>query len=220
MNFKTVFVVVLVALLSAAGGILAHRSYTKAPPVTVTARIADNIVVVRTPGGMLELSTAKVDEVFDGAVPHKILGYEFDPTITQIRVPAHYTYRIRLAAEWRLLRKDDELIVIAPRLEPALPVAVDMRKMEKYASGTWSLLTGTEALDKTEREVTDRLAIKAQTPMYLDMQRGAARQTLAEFVKQWLLEQEKWQDAKGLRLRVLFADEPIRSLGPDLVPLN
>lgn len=65
--------------------------------------------MLRTPGGMLELSTLKVHETFDGTVPHEILGIELDPTITRIRVPAYYTYRIPLAAEWEVLRTGDAL---------------------------------------------------------------------------------------------------------------
>ncbi len=220
MTWKTGLVITVVAVMSAGGAILAYRSLVGPPPLTVTSRVADNVVVFRTPGGMLELSTARVDEVFDGTVPHKILGVDFDPTITQIRVPAFYTYRVPLAAEWTALRKGDQFVVVAPRLEPLLPVAVDLGKIEKYASGTWSLLTGTTALERTEREITDRLARKALSPMYLDMQRGSARRTLAEFVRRWLVEQDRWKDMRGLRLRVLFADEPIESLGPELVPLN
>lgn len=220
MKYKSGISLVLVAILSAAGSVIAYRSYTKPSPIEVSSPVAENIVVIRTPGGWLELATVKVDETFDGQVPHEILGMSFDPTITRIRVPAFYTYRIRLAAEWKILEKGKEFVVIAPRLEPSLPVAVDLSKMEKYASGTWSLFTGTEALESTERQITDRLAAKALSPMYVDMQRREARQTLAEFVKRWLMEQSKWQDMKGLPLRVLFADEPIQRLGPDLVPLN
>jgi hypothetical protein len=86
--------------------------------------------------------------------------------------------------------------------------------MEKESSGLWSLFTGTTALNDLERSITSKLEQKAKSPLYINRQRDAARKTVAEFVKKWLLTQAKWNKLEGMRMRVLFQDEPMESLGP------
>lgn len=210
--------VLVVAVLLSTLGWLANRAFFTQPEVEVTSLLGEEIVVMRTRGGWLEVSTIRSTETFEGTVPHEILGIQFDPTIARIRVPAHFSYRIPLATEWKVLRKAAEFVVIAPRVEPALPVAVDLSKIQKYASGTWSLLTGTDALEQSEKQITAKLAVKAVSPAYINFQREPARRTVAEFANKWLVTQTQWKDLEGKRIRVLFADEPIESLGPQWLP--
>jgi len=46
--------------------------------------------------------------------------------------------------------RDKTFIVIAPRVKPTLPVAIDTAKLERFASGTWSLFTGAAELDRLD----------------------------------------------------------------------
>jgi len=103
---------------------------------------------------------------------------------------------------------------VAPPVKPSLPVAVDLSRLEKDVSGTWVLLpfTATDALDDLERRLTARLADKATLPAYIQMQREPARQTVAEFVRKWLVTQAQWRSTGTTRIRVLFADEPVGSI--------
>lgn len=174
----------------------------------------DEIMVMRTPGGLLEVSRIQATEVFDTRFVHTFAGIPVGETVPRIRVPAVYRYHIELAPEWRVLRTDDTFTVVAPPVQPSLPVAVDLSRIEKDVSGTWVLLpfTGEESLDDLERGITAKLAEKAALPAYIQLQREDARRTVAEFVRKWLLTQVQWRNAGNPRLRVLFADEPVGSI--------
>jgi hypothetical protein len=99
-------------------------------------------------------------------------------------------------------------------------VAVDLRKMEKNTSGTWSLFTGTQSLDATERAITTKLALKARSRAYILLQRDEARKTVAEFVRKWLVTQKQYEHVDPDRVHVFFADEAIGTMDPRVFPLN
>jgi hypothetical protein len=207
-----VWLVVLVSLgLNAA--MLWHA--LRAPERTeVQLQSPDRLEVIRTKGGLLQVSTIRSPETFQASTDHTFLGIDLGQTTTQIRVPAVFNYHIELAREWPVTVKGDTVIVIAPPVRPTLPVAIDTAKLERFAAGTWSLFTGTAELDRLQRSITQTLAVKAATPSYVQFQREAARQTVAEFARQWLLSQERFQGLPKHAVRVFFADEPITSLHP------
>jgi hypothetical protein len=109
--------------------------------------------------------------------------------------------------------RDKTLIVIAPRVKPTLPVAIDTARLERYASGTWSAFTGPSELDRLQRSISQSLAAKAALPSYIQFQREAARATVTEFVHKWMLGQERFKPTGDYKVRVFFADEPIEVLG-------
>lgn len=193
----------------------------------------DQVEVLRTEGGLLQVSTIRAPETFKAVKPHDILGFDLGATTTHIRVPATYHYHIELAREWKLrVRPDGTVIVIAPAVKPTLPVAIDTARLERQAEGRWSLFTGAREIEALERTITQTLADKAASPGYVAFQREAARQTVAEFVQRWLLTQERWKAAReaarasqaaqaggGPAVRVLFADEPIAALPESAAPV-
>jgi hypothetical protein len=180
----------------------------------VESSVGQQILVMRTRGGLLEVSSINAVEIFDRRFIYSILGVRIGETVSRIRVPATYRYRIALAPEWRVLRTSDVFIVVAPPVEPSLPVAVDLSRMEKEVSGNWILaaLTSTRDLEDLERGITAQLARKAVSPAYIRLQREHARRTVDEFVRKWLVTQVAWKLSERPRLEVLFADEPVRSI--------
>ena len=54
-----------------------------------------------------------------------MLGVPVGQTTSQIRVTAVYSYHVELAPEWKVTLRDKTFIVIAPRVKPTLPVAID-----------------------------------------------------------------------------------------------
>lgn len=84
----------LVAAASAILAVLAYRAWTAKPDVVLSSPLTDEMMVMRTQGGMLEVSRVRAREVFDASFAHEFLFVDFDPTATRIRVPAVYTYRI------------------------------------------------------------------------------------------------------------------------------
>lgn len=192
-------------------------------PSTLTSAIApiDEIVIMHTEGGLLQVSTLQTNEIFNATKLHHILGLDLGKTTTQIRVPATYTFHIALAPEWRVSVKGNEVVVIAPPVTPHLPVAIDTTRLERFAAGTWSFLTAQAELDALQRSITPMLAKKAASNSYIGLQRDHARQTVKEFVGKWLLSQTRFKDIKIKSIKVFFADEPIAILADaNVSPLN
>jgi hypothetical protein len=98
-------------------------------------------------------------------------------------------------------------------------VAIDTARIERYASGAWSLFTGAAELDRLQRSISQSLAAKAALPSYIQFQREAARTTVTEFVTKWMLGHERYKTAGDYKVRVFFADEPIEALGSAPPPL-
>ena len=138
------------------------RAQPPAPPPL--AQAVGEAVVLRTPGGRLEVAELKQVETFEVSRDHDVLGVPVGSTFSRIRVPAHYRSHVDLAPEWRVsVRPDGSVRVIAPRLQPTLPVAIDTARIEKESRGLWSLFTGPEQLAALERSITASLARKAAT---------------------------------------------------------
>jgi hypothetical protein len=178
------------------------------------------IIVMRTKGGLLEVATIRATEQLDKKFTYTVLGMKVGETMPHIRVPAVYRYHIDLAPEWTIVRTDKVFTVVTPAVKPSLPVAVDLAHLEKDVGGTWILIPFNEHddLDSLEREITATLARKAGSSAYLQLQREAARKTVTEFVKKWLVTQVQWQTGSTSEIRVLFPDEPISSFGPVAFP--
>ena len=170
--------------------------------------MATEVLVMRTPGGLLEVSRIEATERFDKTFIYSVLGAEVGETTAYIRVPAVYRYHIELAPEWQVERTGDTFRVVTPPIRPTLPVAVDFARMEKDMGGTWVLIPfNREAdLEALEREITARLAEKAASSAYLKLQRNMARKTVTEFVEKWLVTQQAWKDAHRPRIEVELGD--------------
>jgi hypothetical protein len=123
-------------------------------------------------------------------------------------VPATYRYHIELAPQWEVIRIGEVFKVITPPVKPSLPVAVDLAKMQRDSGGTWVLVPFNSRADQEalEREITAKLAEKAASPVYQDLQRKLARQTVTEFVEKWLATQQAWEAAEKPRIEVVFGD--------------
>ena len=215
MNVMTLLRILLALLLAASLGVnalLASRLFKDDRRTEVQLQAPDRIEVIRTPGGLLQVSSIKSPETFQATTDHTLFGIDIGQTVTQIRVPAVFNYHVELAPEWRVTVTSDTVLVIAPAVKPTLPVAIDTARLEKFSSGTWSLFTGTRELDLLQRSITQTLAVKAATPSYLNFQREAARRTVQEFVAKWLVTQDRYRAQAPRAIRVFFADEPIESL--------
>ena len=173
-------------------------------------------VVMQTPGGLLEVSTITSHERFESTKDHKILGVPFGRTVSMIEVPAVYRYHIQLAKEWSLRVEGGALVVVAPPVQPSLPVAVDLGKLRTFSAGVWTAFTGPDELAALQKTVTPALAKKASSADMLQLQRESARKTVTEFVHKWVVEQPKWGAGKVPVVLVFFQDEP---LGARIAPL-
>jgi hypothetical protein len=126
-------------------------------------------------------------------------------TVTEIKVPAVFRYHILLKDEWRLDTHGNVVLVHAPRIHPTLPVAFDSSRMERRAERGWARLDTGKEMAELEKTVTEHLSKVAHTKV--DLVRDKARETVAEFVKAWLVRNDHWcKDRFGV-IKVVFANE-------------
>jgi hypothetical protein len=217
--------IIIAALAGAAAAWYAYPRLAALVPWSKTAgevhsALGSEILVMRTKGGLLEVSTVRANEQFDKKFVYTVFGVKVGETVPHIRVPAVYRYHIELAPEWKIIRTGTVFTVVTPPVKPSLPVALHLANMQKDVGGTWILIPFNERddLNTLEREITATLAAKASSPAYLQLQREAARRTVTEFVRKWLITQVQWQSESQSNIRVLFADEPIGSFGPVAFP--
>jgi len=204
-----------IALSLALNVFLAYRTWFPQASTQVT-HSTGNAVVMRTAGGTLEVSSITAEERFDSTTSHTVLGVPVGRTVAQIRVPAVYRYHIPLAKEWNIRLSGNTLIVVAPPVQPTLPVAIDTGKLESFSSGLWSPITGSDAVGSLQKSITAKLAEKAASQQLILLQREAARLTLGEFVQKWVVDQSRWKGLKPPTVFVFFEDEP---LGKKAAPL-
>lgn len=202
--------IVLIILIAFAIGGIYLSSGIKEGSLPVLAK--DEIIILRTPGGMLEVATLIRNEEFRWQTTYtcalidcgKLLG----ATITDVRVPVHYTYRIPLAAEWKLQFKDDHFELEVPQAQPLLPPAVDLKKIELRTKTTW-LSPGTqEHREALLKNFLPDIEKRAAQKNYLDAQREDARKTVVEFVQKWMIAQNVEPNKRGYTIKVFFPDEP------------
>ena len=174
----------------------------------VRSGMGTEILFMRTPGGLLEVSSMRMTEQFDKRFVYEVLGLEVGETVAHVRVPATYRYHIELAPLWKIERTDEVFRVVTPPVKPSLPVAVDLAHLEQDEGGSWLLVpfNADEDREALMREITGKLAQKAASPAYLALQREDARKTVTEFVEKWLVTQEPWKSAKQPRIEVVFSD--------------
>lgn len=187
--------VLLVALIAVIAYMATGFSFGKRERSVVGLDPAQ-IIVVRTPGGMLEVATLIKNEEFGWSVsytcPMMDCSKILKPTISRVRVPVHYTYRIPLAATWELRFNGSEYELTVPPPEPMVPVPFDTAKMEiETTRGGWlspPASGNTEALIRHLGRETER---RANQDHYVAMQREQASRTVAEFARKWMGEQMK-----------------------------
>lgn len=155
-------------------------------------------IVMRTKGGLMEVSLITSNEQITQVFP----GFFVDTAVT-VTVPATYRYQIELAPEWKFMRHENMFVVVAPKIKPQVPAAFNTAGMTVNANLPFSFNQKLAVL----QQVTPLLNSRANT--YIPRQKEMARKTVSEFVKKWVLEQERFKNEKNLKVLVLFDDEPI-----------
>lgn len=172
----------------------------------------DEIIVLRTPGGLLEVTTLIRNEEFRWSTKHTcpIINCEdlFGPTNSEVRVPVHYTYRIPLATEWSLRSMNDHFELAVPMPVPKLPAAIDVNKLEIRTDKGWFSPNKTDHRESVVRNLGPEFDRRAKQKNYLDAQREDARKTVAEFAQKWMLAQGVAEKLRGYPIRVIFPDDP------------
>ncbi|NNE94118.1 MAG: DUF4230 domain-containing protein [Verrucomicrobiales bacterium] len=160
-------------------------------------------------GNVLELATAEATEKLTRSTNVEWFGkvMPLGTTISDISIPATYRYHIDLSGEWFIESDGGRLMVIAPKLQPSLPVAFDTGRMQKKTKSGWGRWDGNDNLAELEKSITTKLAERASDEKTIAKIRDEARLSLAKFLKTWLLKQEGWGEGRFEEIVVKFEDE-------------
>ena len=155
--------------------------------------VGDKYKVVRTPGGMLEVSTLRKQETLawqtSWTCPLDLdICNKLPKSLSQISAEAHYTYRVSLAEYWVLEKISDQPLryrLKAPKLEPKLPVAVSLSSIRESKSGELISPSGPD-LQKMQSYLEQELEKRAMNSTYIKVQSNAAAKTIEEFARKWM----------------------------------
>lgn len=178
-----------------------------APTVQTTVIAPEVPVVMRTPGGLLEVAVIRAQERFTRSDPRSFWGIPLGTTVSHVQMPAYYRYHIPLAREWPMTIRGKTCIVRAPAIEPSLPVAFDTANLQKYTQSGWARFDKAENLAALEASITPELAKRAGSASYRQLVADPARQTVREFVSKWLVSEKGWGGSPDYRIVVLFPGE-------------
>jgi hypothetical protein len=160
------------------------------------------IVIVRTPGGLLQVSTVEKAEEFGWKTswdcPLVDCSRVVPPTVSHVRVKASYVYVVPLAAEWKLEPKGDHYELRVPPLQLQEPVGFSTQDLQIRTQTTWASPSVTGNREQLLRHLGPELAARGRQVEYLQAQRDAAAKTVEEFARKWMREQ-------GVR-----ADKPVK----------
>ena len=178
--------------------------------------------ITSTKGDILELATARCDETFK-RTDEKWAGWGWvylGTTVAEIRVPVTFRYHIRLSDPWRLAARDQVCLVLAPAIRPTRPPAIHTDEMERRAESGWARFDKNEQLDALERSMTPSLEQRAGDAAHLQLVREACRQSVAAFVRKWLMREGQWRSDRFTAIIVVFPDEAAVSSDDDLLRLR
>lgn len=164
-------------------------------------------VVMRTEGGLIEVAVVRAQERFSRVDAKDFWGIPLGTTVSYLQAPVYYRYQIELAREWKVMIRGKTCFVQAPELKPSLPVAFDTSAIQKFSRNGWARLNSQENLAALERSMTGELEKRALSQDYRTLAKPAARQTVEEFVRKWLLKQNVMSTAGDLDIVVTFPGE-------------
>jgi len=176
--------------------------------------------IIATQGDILEVATMQTDETitkFDMKTAFNEAVY-LGTTISEIRTPVFYRYHIQLSDPWQLQVDQGTCIVHAPALRPSQPPAIRTEGMEKKSEAGWLRFNAAENLALLEKELTPTLEKRAGNPAHLNLIREAARKSVAEFVKRWLLKDAAPDSSSIHSITIIFPDEVKATPGPITQP--
>lgn len=160
-------------------------------------------------GNILEIATATSTESFASRTYYTAFGKEVPGSgvVSKITVPATYRYHIKLNSNWEIVTRDQRMYVVAPIIEPSLPVAIDTARMKKEVEGSWFRVDERADLDTLQSTLTSELALRSADPQTIDQIKDEARLSVAKFVKAWLLSQDHWRGDGFNEIIILFDNE-------------
>ncbi len=177
---------------------------------TITHTFVEEIPeIAPSHGDVLEVATTRSEETFTRTDSRNIFWdtIPLGTTVSEIRVPVTFRYHIRLSDPWRLAAKDRVCMVLAPPIRPTQPPAIHTDQMQKSTASGWARFNKDENLDTLERTITPTLEQRAADAAHMRLVREACRQSVADFVKKWLMREDYWRGDRFSSVTVVSPDE-------------
>jgi len=153
------------------------------------------VVLIRTPGGLLQVSEMQKLEEFGWKTSWDCPLIDctgLPSTVSRIRVKARYVYRVPLAAEWRLEPQGSHYRLTVPALRLQMPVGFDTASAEIVTTESSVFSPAVQPnRDSVLRHLGPELAQRGASAAYIDAQQKNAEQTAGEFARKWMLDQGK-----------------------------
>ena len=192
--------------------ILPEIKISRAVNRTIQQSIAD---IRATKGDVLLLAEIETLETIRESdtkllrVPYTEFDISVGTTESEVRVPAHYRYFVRLDSpiqveieqhgKWR------RCVIHAPALEAQTPVSFDSNRMELRVDAGWLRFNKDEAREKVLKSISSVLELRA--PEKISLAQDKARAAFASFVRNWLLREQLYGDDVINDIIVLFPGE-------------
>jgi hypothetical protein len=205
-SFPTVPISFILLLLTGAG-IFWWFQKEKVTIMLPNGRLnGETIKLLKVPtGGSLLTSGLTKTEMLSRSDKHEWRG----TTSSKIRVDATYRYEIELRSDWNFGFDEQRKIafVLAPKLKPQLPVAVDTSTLQEETNSGWARFDKEKYLTQLRQEISPFLEAKAVSKDYVNLVRGDARKTVEQFVSDWILKEKGWRESDRPIVEVYFEDE-------------
>lgn len=142
-------------------------------------------------------------------VPYTEFDISVGTTESEVRIPAHYRYFVRLdspiRAEIEQHGKWRRCVIHAPALEVQTPVGFDSNRMEIRVDAGWLRFNKDESREKVLKSISSVLETRA--PQKIPLAQDKARAAFANFVRNWLLREQLYGDDFINDIIVLFPGE-------------
>lgn len=180
------------------------------PPSVTEVLTSGETLVMRTPGGTLEVARIKAHET----IKRTSLGtpvlwglVDTGTTVSEIDVPVLFRYHVPLAKEWPVRCSPELCVVRADAIVPTLPPAIYTGEMRKRTTSGWARFDKEANLVALEKSLTQELSMRASSERNLDAATDAGRRTVKEFVGTWLLNTRASGTQPKPQIVVLFPGE-------------
>jgi hypothetical protein len=168
----------------------------------------------------LEVASSKQTEVLERSDDNRFLGINLGTNSARMTVPVTYRYHIRLYDPWQLHIGGSTLIVCAPEITCSLPPAIHTDEIAETTTRGWARGSPFNLLEDLRRELTPVLSRYANDHRRLELVRDTCRQSVAEFIRRWLENEDHWKPGKFTAINVKFATEPVVPSSPILQLLS
>jgi hypothetical protein len=186
-------------------------------PSVTEVMTSGETIVMRTPGGTLEVARIKAYENLRRTDPGDKLAWgliETGDTVSEIDVAALYRYHIDLAQEWPMRCDRGVCVVRAGPIKPSPPPGIYSEEMRKRTISGWARFNKNQNLAALERSMTAELSKKAMSERNMLAATDAGRRTVREFVRTWMVKSRLKPGEPAPRIVVLFPGETAEPAAP------